>query len=211
MFEKYKCLGLAALTACIWISCRQEPPPPRQQPSSPPPAALPAGPERTLPANLDKSPLDIIYFPVDYPVLKMSGRATGDPLVRVIYSRPSKSGRQVFGNVVKYDQYWRLGANEATEIEFFTDVTINNKKVKKGRYILYCIPSRDKWTLKLNSDLYAWGLTIHTNKDLYSFEVPVINSNVISEVLTMKFVPSDDGTQLLIAWDNVRAVLPIKF
>ncbi len=144
-------------------------------------------------------------------MLKMSGKAKGDPLVRVIYSRPSKSGRQIFGDLIKYDEYWRLGANEATEIEFFSDAIINDKKVKKGRYILYCIPSRDKWTLKLNGDLYTWGLTIHAQKDLYSFEIPVITSDVISEILTMKFVPADGGAQLLIAWDNVRAVLPIRF
>ncbi len=211
MFLKHKCLVGTAIAALLWVACQQEPPPPPRQkvPVSPPVSAI--GPERTFPSNLDKSPLDVIYFPVDYPVLKMAGRADAEPLVRLIYSRPSKSGRPIFGNLIKYDEYWRLGANEATEIEFFTNVTVNGKKVKKGRYILYCIPSRDKWTLKLNGDLYTWGLTIHAEKDLYSFEVPVIISDMVSEVLTMKFVPADDGAQLLIAWDKVRAVLPIEF
>lgn len=209
MFAKHKCWVLAAIAVWLWAACRQEPQPRQTTPRPPLPAAI--GPERTVPSNLDKSPLDIIYFPVDYPVLKMSGKAPAEPLARVIYSRPSKSGRQIFGDLIKYDEYWRLGANEATEIEFFTDVTIGGKKVKKGRYILYCIPSRDKWTLKLNGDLYTWGLTIHAQKDLYSFEVPVITSDAISEVLTMKFVPTDDGAQLLIAWDRVRAVLSINF
>lgn len=167
--------------------------------------------EKILTPAMDKSPLDIIYFPTDYPVLKMSGEVKSDPLIRVIYSRPSKDGRKVFGNVVKYDSYWRLGANEATEIEFFTDVTINGKRVRKGRYIIYCIPSRDKWTIRLNDDLYTWGLKLHKAKDLYSFEIPVIISDTINEVFTMKFVPMEGGAKLLMAWDNVRASLPVKF
>jgi hypothetical protein len=32
-----------------------------------------------------------------------------------------------------------LGANEATEIEFYKDVKIGGKKVPKGRYTLYAI------------------------------------------------------------------------
>ena len=42
-----------------------------------------------------------------------------EPLAaRVVYSRPKKEGRTIFGGLVEYGQVWRLGANEATEIEF---------------------------------------------------------------------------------------------
>lgn len=96
--------------------------------------------EKTRNSNMDKSPMDILYYPVDFPILKMSGKTDGNPVVRIIYSRPSKDGRRIFGNVVKYGTYWRLGANEGTEIEFFRDVVISGKTVSKGRYILYAIP-----------------------------------------------------------------------
>ena len=41
--------------------------------------------------------------------------------VKVVYSRPYKKGRLIFGDVnddalVPNEKYWRLGANEATEI-----------------------------------------------------------------------------------------------
>ena len=35
--------------------------------------------------------------------------------------------------------------------------TIQDKKVNAGRYIIYCIPYQDKWTIILNNDLYTWG------------------------------------------------------
>ena len=89
---------------------------------------------QSKPASMDKSPMDMAYYPTDYPVLKIQDKASGPLIARVIYSRPQKNGRKLFGELVEYGKVWRLGANEATEIEFFQDVKIDNKKVKKGRY-----------------------------------------------------------------------------
>ena len=153
----------------------------------------------------------MIYIPEDFPIMKMSGKFTGLPVARVIYSRPSKDGRQIFGNVVKYGTYWRLGANEGTEIEFFSDVQIMGKKVKKGRYIIYCIPYEKKWTLRLNDDLYTWGLRIHSKRDVYSFDVPLQRTENTFEIFSMQFEKTDDGAKLLMAWDTTKAELPFKF
>ena len=68
---------------------------------------------------MDKSPLDISYYPVDYPVLKIQDKMNEPLVARVVYSRPQKNGRTLFGDLVSYGKVWRLGANEATEIEFF--------------------------------------------------------------------------------------------
>lgn len=167
--------------------------------------------EQKRASNMDKSPMDIAYFPEDFPVLKMSGKTIGDPVARVIYSRPSKDGRPIFGDVVKYGTYWRLGANEGTELEFFRDVKIMGRSVKKGRYIIYCVPYEKKWTIKLNDDLYTWGLSIHSAKDIHSFDVPVTPAGNVYEVLTMKFEPMENGARLMMAWDSVRTYLPINF
>ncbi len=163
-------------------------------------------------ATLDRSPMDMIYLPEDYPVLKMSGKTKELPVARVIYSRPIKEGRSIFGNIVKYGSYWRLGANESTEIEFFRDVAILGKKVRKGRYIIYCIPEKDNWTIKLNNDLYTWGLKVHDKGDMYSFNIPVITLPRDLDVFTMQFVEQKKGEgELLMAWDNVKASLSIKY
>src|SRR5688572_27482066 len=96
---------------------------------------------------LDKSPMDMSYYPHNYPVLKIQDK-TKDPLAaRVIYSRPQKAGRTIFGGLVKYGEVWRIGANEATEIEFFKPVKFGGKKIAKGRYTLYAIVSESTWTI----------------------------------------------------------------
>ena len=162
-----------------------------------------------LVSTLDKSPLDVVYFPMEYPKLKMIGSIKIPPVFRVFYSRPQKSGRQIFGGVVKFGERWRLGANEATEIEFFQDVTIQGTKVRKGNYILYCIPQTTEWTLILNGDLYSWGLKIDEAKDIFKFTVPVIKAARPIEEFTMETDTTNTGANLWIGWDDTRVALPV--
>ena len=87
---------------------------------------------------VDKSPMDMSYYPVNYPVLKIQDKIAEPLAARVVYSRPQKAGRTVFGELVKYGEVWRAGANEATEIEFFKPVRIGGKKIKIGDMALSC-------------------------------------------------------------------------
>ena len=132
-------------------------------------------------------------------------------MARVIYSRPHKQGRKIFGALLKYGEPWRLGANEASEIEFFRPATIQNKQIDKGRYVLYCIPEADKWTIVFNSNLYTWGLKQDPAKDEYRFQIPVQHSNTQVEFFTMVFEKATHGANLLMAWDDAVARLPIHF
>ena len=70
---------------------------------------------------MDKSPLDICYYPNNYPVLKVQNTQIQtksiEPLTaRIIYSRPQKNGRTVYGELVEFGKIWRLGANEAEKL-----------------------------------------------------------------------------------------------
>lgn len=162
-------------------------------------------------APVDVSPMDIAYLPSDYPIMKMTGGAKPLPLARVIYSRPHRQGRAIFGGLIKYGEPWRLGANEATEIEFFQPVTIQNKKIPKGRYVLYCIPQEDKWTIVFNSNLYSWGLKPHEEQDLYNFDIPVTTRANVLEYFTMVFEQPSENYELVMAWENKEGRLPLQF
>ena len=133
------------------------------------------------------------------------------PVMRVIYSRPHRQGRVIFGSLLKYGERWRLGANEATEIELFQNVSIENKKINTGRYIIYCIPYENKWTMILNDDIYTWGLQIDSTKDLMKFDIPIKKTSVNFEYFTMVFQPITNGAELVMAWDDTEARLPINF
>ena len=160
---------------------------------------------------VDKSPMDMSYYPNGYPVLKIQDKLTEPLIARVIFSRPQKNGRTIFGDLLEYGQVWRLGANEASEIEFFQNVTIQSKKVNAGRYIIYCIPNENKWTIILNNDLYTWGLKIDSTKDLMQFDIPIKKTSTDFEYFTMVFQPITSGAELVMAWDDTEGRLPINF
>ena len=163
----------------------------------------------TLP---DKSPMDMIYFPDNYAVLKMDDSISTLPLMRLIYSRPQKQNRKIFGDLVKYNIPWRLGANESTEIEFFSTATIQGKKIKPGRYILYCIPHETNWTIIFNYNLYSWGLKQNQQKDLMRFDIPVEKNDLSIEYFTIASEKvNDKSTNLVFLWDDVKTKLTISF
>jgi hypothetical protein len=97
--------------------------------------------------GLDKSVMDMAYYPDNFAHdVKFAPEKVGkEAFVRVTYSRPAKKDREVFGGkLVPYDKVWRLGANEATEIKFYKNVTINGQKVEAGVYSLFAIPKADE-------------------------------------------------------------------
>lgn len=172
---------------------------------------LPAKPVNPY-ATVDISPMDMAYFPVDYPKLKMAGQLTAaKPHARVIYSRPHLEGRHIFKEVLKYGEPWRMGANESTELELYSEAVIQNKKIKAGRYILYCIPQPNEWTIVLNNNTDTWGLQQETSKDVARFTVPVKETTNSLEYYTMIFEQAEKGANLLMAWDNVEVRLPFSF
>jgi len=208
-----KFLSILIVVPVLCFSCKEEEKKPEGKDTPTkmenPVKVLPPITHYTVP---DHSPMDMIYFPNDYPLQKMAGKTSSPPLMRIIYSRPQKENRKIFDGLVKYDVPWRLGANESTEIEFFSPATIQNKTIKPGRYILYCIPQETKWVLVINSNLYSWGLQQNRQKDLMQFEVPVEKNKVAIEYFTIAAEKkSDKSADLIFLWDDVKAILPVSF
>jgi hypothetical protein len=162
---------------------------------------------------LDKSPMDMCYYPVDYPVLKIQHKMDAPLIARVIYGRPQKNNRSIFGDLVPYDMIWRMGANEATEIEFFRDTKIDGKKLPKGRYTLYAVPSADTWIIVLNKETDTWGaFGYDQKKDVMRTAVKVITRPDMIDVFTICFEGKEKNkTSLMIAWDNKEVHLPISW
>jgi Protein of unknown function (DUF2911) len=154
--------------------------------------------------------MDMSHYPANYPILKIQNKITEPLAIRVVYSRPSKNSRVVFGELVEYGKVWRLGANEATEIEFFRDVRIGNTKVKKGRYSLYAIPETDRWTMILNKETDTWGaFQYDAKKDVLRTDIPVKKLEEEVETFTLYFEKNNNSIQMIMAWDKFKASLPI--
>jgi hypothetical protein len=201
---------LLSLMAGVFIACNDKS---ATSPAGPPLVIQDSGLIRNKGANpyipIDVSPMDMIYLPKDYTVLKMSGKTSSPPVARIIYSRPHRQGRKIFGSLVKWGQPWRLGANEATELQLFSPVTIEGKKIPEGRYVLYCIPQPKEWTIIFNSKTDSWGLHQDSTKDLYKFTASAKATAAPVEYFSMEFDTTSAGADLVMAWDEVEARLPI--
>ncbi|SHJ59127.1 DUF2911 domain-containing protein [Aquimarina spongiae] len=150
-------------------------------------------------AGLQKSPTDIAYAKAD---------RSAKPEIKVVYSRPQKKGRTIFGDLVKYDKVWRTGADEATEIKFFQDVKMGDKTVKAGTYSLFTIPGDKEWTIILNSDLDSWGAySYDQGKDAARIKVPASSGDAL-EVFSIAFKKVDKGYHMVIGWDATRVEVP---
>jgi hypothetical protein len=166
--------------------------------------------------ELDKSPMDMAYYPNNFAHdRKFAPKLIGDSpaLVRVTYSRPAKKGREVFGKLIPYNEVWRVGANESTEIKFYKDVIIQGRSVKAGTYSLFAIPTAGEWTLILNSDVDYWGAYSYNKaNDVLRVIVPVKKSESVIENFSIQLMKGNEKDAILrLGWDTTLIELPITF
>jgi len=159
--------------------------------------------------SIDKSPIDISYYPDDF----AHDRKSGDEIVaRVIYGRPQKKDREVFGGIVKYDKVWRTGANESTEIQFFKDVELAGKQVPAGTYSLFTIPSKDEWTIIINRNTLYWGAYSYDQKqDVVRVTATTSKLDNPIEEFSITFGGKGDTFKMYIAWDTTQVEVPISY
>lgn len=151
-------------------------------------------------AGLQKSPTDIAYAKAD---------RRAKPTIKVIYSRPQKKGRDLFGELVPYGKVWRTGADEATEIKLFKDYKVGGKTIKAGTYSLFTIPGEKEWTIILNSDLDDWGAYAYKEgNDVARIKVPVSTGKEDLEAFSIGFKGVDSGYHLVMGWGDTRVEVP---
>ena len=136
--------------------------------------------------------------------------------VSIPYSRPSVRGRLVFGTEAEqalqpYGKYWRLGANESTEITINKDVLFNGQPVSAGTYRMYSIPNAGEFEIVLNSELGQWGaFEPDSSLDVLRTKVPVETTDSLVEQYTISMVEADGGINVVFEWSDVRFTVPVK-
>lgn len=133
--------------------------------------------------------------------------------ITITYSRPSVNGRIIFGDLVPYNEYWRLGANESTKLTC-TDILIFGKDtLKAGTYAVYAKPSATEWQVAFYTEYGNWGMPQKWDESKVAFTVktPVINVHDKVENLTIDINNMDnDGGDIVIAWDKVKIQIPFS-
>lgn len=160
--------------------------------------------------GLDKSPLDIAYFPDNFAHDRKAGEK---PVVKVTYSRPQKNGRMVFGGLIPFEKVWRTGANEATEIKVFQDITLGGKALAAGTYSLFTIPGASTWEIIINADLDYWGAySYQEDQDVLRVSATAQPLDKVVDAFTIQFeADGPNKAVMMLAWDQTMVRVPITY
>lgn len=110
-----------------------------------------------------------------------AGRKVGNTEIDISRNAPGVKGREgkIWGTDIAYfgttvlgfgsdvKSPWRAGADECTTISFSTDVMVNGKSLKAGKYAFFIELGQDESTLIFNKNIHAWGTYFYdTSKDV---------------------------------------------
>jgi len=133
--------------------------------------------------------------------------------VSVEYHRPGVKGRLIWGEIVPFEKLWRAGANNATTVEFSTEVVVKGTKVPAGKYSYFILieESTKVATLVINKEADLWGTSG------YKEEEDVLRVSVKPEYLehqewliyTFTNIRKDFAN-LSMHWEDFSVSLPIN-
>lgn len=126
--------------------------------------------------------------------------------ITIDYGRPSLKGRDIF-SMVQPGMVWRLGMNQATNIESTGDLLVAGKEVKAGKYTLWAKKTGpDSWTLAFHPKTGVWGQP--ELKEGYIAELPLKTEKVgdSAEQLTITLADNKGKAGINIHWGTAALI-----
>jgi len=162
--------------------------------------------------DMDPSPMDVAYFPDKLPYADLRARETTAPKIKLYYSRPQLKGRKMIGErPAPYGKMWRVGANEANEITFYSAVTFGETAVPAGTYSLFAVPGEETWEFVLHTKLNTWGnYALKDSKEVARASGNAQKADSPIEALSFMFKEVDGGVHMVFGWENTIVEIPIK-
>ena len=145
------------------------------------------------------------------------GYSSDNASFEVVYSRPYKKGRLIFGSeedgaLVPFGKYWRTGANAATTFETSSEISFNGEPLKAGKYALFTFPYEDNWTVALSSESDVFFAisqpdpkldVLKTSVDVKYLEIPL-------EQFTIEFSKDSTYVNMSLMWDKTSVSIPLE-
>lgn len=134
--------------------------------------------------------------------------------IELTYSRPSLRGRKAFqenGDLVPLGKPWRTGANAATKIRFTDMVTIGNKTLDSGNYVIYTIPAKGEWDVVFSKGTnYPGQEGFKESDDVVRVKAAVATTKQPVETFTMQIANvKNESCDLQMMWSNLAVSVPI--
>ncbi len=154
-----------------------------------------------------------IHFPRISPESTLQQRV-GLTDFTIVYGRPGRRNRQIFGERVPYGRIWRVGANESTKFTVSDTILVAGQMLPAGTYALYAFPEADAWEIVFHHNINHWG----DGRDQYNPAEDALRLRLLPEVLrdtvetlTIEFTNfSHQSADCTISWENLRVRIPIE-
>jgi len=135
--------------------------------------------------------------------------------IKITYGRPfsKKPGtdtiRKIWGELVPWDQAWRLGADQATTLVCEKAIVLGGTKVPAGTYTLYMIPSETGVSkLAISKTTGQWGIPVDEKNDLARVDLKKDAAPLAVQVdqLTLSLGPGTNANTgvLKITWEKTQ-------
>lgn len=153
-----------------------------------------------------------LQTPSASPTVKMETKI-GLTDFHVTYSRPGMKGRTLFAKdgLVPFGAIWRTGANQATKFTFGGEVMVGGTELPAGDYAVLTMPMDKEWKVMLFPyESGSWNSYVEKTPAV-SASVKAMPSPTTMETFTiMTQNHTMDGADVVMAWGNTMAVLPVK-
>lgn len=128
------------------------------------------------------------------------------------YSRPSKKGRVIFGDVVPFGEVWRTGANQNTTFTNSDPVIFGKDTLKPGTYALFTKPTKESWDLFFYRSTDNWGTPDNWDDKKVALKVsakPTALKEVVETfTISIDGLESVNGGTLALKWDQTAVAFP---
>ena len=149
--------------------------------------------------------------PQPSPLSKME-QTVGLTDLSIKYSRPSKKGRTIFGDVVPFGEVWRTGANENTTFTNSDVVIFGKDTLKPGTYALFTKPTKESWDLFFYTDTDNWGTPEKWDDKKVALKVsakPMMAKETVETfTISIDGLESVNGATLTLKWDQTAVAFP---
>jgi hypothetical protein len=159
-------------------------------------------------ASSDIVPADTIKKSIP----KQEHAQVGSAHLMIKYHAPTVRGRTIWGGLVPFGDVWVTGAHSATLLEVDKALLIGDTQLPPGKYALFTIPGKDKWTIIVNKNWDQHLADEYDQKDdVLRLDVTPEQLENIQERLKYTINSTDDTSGTIdISWEKVKVKLPFK-
>jgi hypothetical protein len=122
--------------------------------------------------------------------------------IAIIYGRPSKRGRVIWGGLVRWDRWWMPGADEATIISTDHALVIAGLKMPAGQHTFYMWPAEQSSKLIISNETGQFHTVYHPDRDLGRVDLTLKTLATPVEQMTFTAEPRPGGGVLTLSWDD---------